>query len=65
MPISYAIQANIVQLATDSPRPSDTFLVDTNVWFWTTYTRAGLSSQPPRPYQLASYPAYPLSANIV
>jgi len=58
MPINYAVQADVVDIRTDSPQASDAFLVDTNVWFWVAYTRASQSPTPPRPNQLADYPKY-------
>ena len=58
MAINYSIQAKIVDITTDSPRANDVFLVDTNVWYWMTYTRAGLSVRPPAQDQTSNYPAY-------
>jgi predicted nucleic acid-binding protein len=37
------IQADVVDIAADSPKPSDVFLVDTNVWFWTAYSKASIT----------------------
>ncbi|HEY9634245.1 MAG TPA: hypothetical protein V6D14_12600 [Coleofasciculaceae cyanobacterium] len=62
MPINYAIQAEVVALRSDSPQSSDSFLVDSNVWYWLTYSRASQSVNPPKPYQLNHYPAYILKA---
>lgn len=58
MPVNYIIQADIVDLRTDDPKPEDIFLVDSNIWYWLTYTRASLSTRPPRTYQINDYPAY-------
>ncbi|MDL1977636.1 MAG: PIN domain-containing protein [Deltaproteobacteria bacterium] len=58
MAINYSIQAEIVDITTDSPKTDDVFLVDTNVWYWMTYTRASLSVRPPAQYQTSNYPAY-------
>jgi len=58
MAINYSIQAKIVDITTDSPKVDDVFLVDTNVWYWMTYTRASLSVRPPAQYQTSNYPAY-------
>jgi predicted nucleic acid-binding protein len=58
MPINYVVQAQLVDLRTDTPKPADRFYVDTNVWFWTVYARLGLSPNPPKPYQSHDYPAY-------
>jgi len=40
MAVQYAVQAEVVDIRTDRPRATDIFLVDTNVWFWTTYAIA-------------------------
>lgn len=58
MAINYAVQAEVVDITVDTPRATDTFLVDTNVWYWLTYTRATLSANPPQPYQTSAYPKY-------
>lgn len=58
MAINYSIQAEVVDITTDSPKADDVFLVDTNVWYWMTYTRASLSVRPPAQYQTSNYPAY-------
>lgn len=55
MPVNYPIRAEVVDLRGDTPLPSDRFLVDTNVWFWTTYSWA---SQTAQSYQVNDYPAY-------
>ncbi len=62
MAINYIIQADVVDITADSPQASDVFLVDTNVWYWVTYTRASQSSRPPRAYQTNHYPIYLNSA---
>jgi predicted nucleic acid-binding protein len=65
MAIDYAIQAQIVDITKDSPRSDDMFLVDTNVWYWHTYTNANVSASP---YQIDNYPEYliqAISANSV
>ena len=55
MPINYTIKADVVDIRTDTPIDSDVFLVDSNVWFWMTYTRASMGA---RPNQLKDYPDY-------
>ena len=55
MAINYAIEADVVDINSDTPKKSDVFLVDTNVWFWMTYSSAGIASNP---YQLSDYPKY-------
>jgi predicted nucleic acid-binding protein len=65
MAIDYAIQAQIVDIRKDLPRSDDIFLVDTNVWYWHTYTNANVSASP---YQIDNYPEYliqAISANSV
>ncbi|OHB37498.1 MAG: hypothetical protein A2Y09_06265 [Planctomycetes bacterium GWA2_39_15] len=52
MAINYTIQADVVDIRQDIPKPDNIFLVDTNVWYWLTYTRA------PKNYQTKDYPSY-------
>ncbi|MEN6645409.1 MAG: hypothetical protein ABFE08_23445 [Armatimonadia bacterium] len=58
MAINYRVAADVVDIRTDAPRSSDVFLVDTNVWFWMTYSRAGSGDRPPRHYQVTDYPLF-------
>ena len=58
MPINYIIQADVIDIQNDAPRSNDIFFVDTNVWYWTTYTRASMSTQKPSSYQINKYPQY-------
>lgn len=58
MSINYTIQAKVVNIQSDSPKPEDTFLVDTNVWYWLFYSRASRVNRPPRNYQITDYPSY-------
>jgi predicted nucleic acid-binding protein len=58
MPINYAVQADVIDIRNDNPQLTDAFLVDTNIWFWVTYTRASTAPTPPRRWQLATYPGY-------
>ena len=55
MAINLIIQADVIDIRNDSPRKSDIFLVDTNVWLWQTYTNASATAQA---YQLNNYPNY-------
>jgi len=55
MSIKYTVQAEVVDIRSDSPTKEDIFLVDTNAWYWYTYTNASISS---RPYQINDYPSY-------
>ena len=40
MTINYSIQAEVIDITSDTPRSKDVFLVDTNVWYWMTYPKA-------------------------
>jgi hypothetical protein len=53
MPVNLSVQADVIDISTDSPQASDIFLVDTNVWYWTAYSKASLSS-----YYRSDYDAY-------
>ncbi|MEH2256140.1 hypothetical protein [Nostoc sp.] len=55
MPVNYTVQAEVVDIRSDAPKNDDIFLVDTNAWYWYTYTNASISS---RPYQTTEYPSY-------
>jgi hypothetical protein len=57
---SYAVQTDVVDVTTDTPRSTDVFWVDTNVWFWMTYGRFHLRAQDrrPRANQTRSYPPF-------
>ncbi|MDX1992614.1 MAG: PIN domain-containing protein [bacterium] len=62
--LSVIVNADVIDIGTDTPHNSDKFLVDSNVWYWMTYTRSNLgsSSRAPRPYQTTTYPNYVKSA---
>lgn len=55
MAVNYVINADVIDIRQDTPTSDDVFLVDTNVWYWMTYTKA---SQSASPYQINKYPAY-------
>jgi predicted nucleic acid-binding protein len=55
MAIQYTVKAEVVDIGSDLPQKDDIFLVDTNVWYWLTYTPASTSA---RSYQINDYPAY-------
>jgi len=57
MAINYVIQAEVVDITADTPKDADVFLVDTNVWYWMTYTRLGHAVNPP-PQYTTNYPLY-------
>jgi hypothetical protein len=44
MVVNLKIQADIIDIKTDTPQQGDIFLVDTNIWFWQTYTNAGFGA---------------------
>ncbi|MEL6353890.1 MAG: hypothetical protein AAFR58_19355 [Cyanobacteria bacterium J06627_28] len=46
MTIRLNIQADVIDISTDTPQPEDVFLVDTNVWLWQTYPNATLNADP-------------------
>lgn len=58
MAIRYVVRADVFDICSDTPTAADSFLVDTNVWCWSTYTRASLGKRPPKPRQTRDYPAY-------
>ncbi|MGD1950747.1 MAG: type II toxin-antitoxin system VapC family toxin [Leptolyngbyaceae cyanobacterium] len=59
MAINLTIQADIVDIrnGNDSPLARDVFWVDTNVWYWLTYTKASIAGTA-QPYQIKNYPPY-------
>lgn len=54
MAVNYSVQADVIDIQSDQPQPSDRFLVDSNVWFWMTYSGAGLGND----WQARVYPPY-------
>jgi len=57
---SLTINAEVIDITKDSPLSGDSFLVDTNVWYWMTYSRASLAGA--QNYQVSHYPQYTSSA---
>ncbi|MFB2897746.1 hypothetical protein ACE1CI_32925 [Aerosakkonemataceae cyanobacterium BLCC-F50] len=55
MAVNYTVQAEVVDIRFDQPKKDDIFLVDTNVWYWLTYTKASTSANN---YQIRDYPIY-------
>lgn len=53
MPLT--VRAQVVDIRADTPKDSDRFLVDTNVWYWLYYPPASSTA---RSYQVLNYPAY-------
>jgi len=58
MPPTYAVRASVIDLRTDSPRPKDRLLVDTNVWALKHYPGAAVSSGGVPTVQHAEYVPY-------
>jgi len=58
MAVNYTVHAEVIDTRNDTPGQDDIFLVDTNVWYWLTYSRADLADARPKPYQTNDYPAY-------
>lgn len=58
MAINYTIHADVIDIRQDLPKPDDVFLVDTNAWYWLTYTRASQGDQPPKSYKVNDYTSY-------
>lgn len=56
MAANLVINAEVVDISSDAPRAKDVFFVDTNVWYWLTYTKASQAGA--RNFQLIPYPAY-------
>lgn len=65
MPINYNVQANIVDIRSDMPRVGDAYWVDSNIWYWITYTNASRADEPPQLYQTGFYPPYIQKARAV
>ena len=53
MALNYHVSADIVDIRSHRPKAGDTFLVDTNVWLWMSYTKV-----PPSVYQAELYPPF-------
>ncbi len=53
---NYQIEAVVFDIRNDNPKDNESFLVDTNVWSWLTYTRASIGPNPP--YQVKIYSSY-------
>ncbi len=58
MAVNYVIAADIIDVRVDTPKPKDVFLVDSNVWYWMTYTKASLSNQPQTLRRVREYSAF-------
>ena len=58
MSANYNVRADVIDIQQDNPLKEDIFLVDTNVWYWQTYTQASILSTPYNQYQIQQYPSY-------
>jgi hypothetical protein len=58
MTVNLNIQADVIDIRNDIPQKSDIFLVDTNVWFWQTYTNAGFNAKPYTLKKISNYSNY-------
>ena len=58
MVVNYVIAADVIDVRVDTPKPEDVFLVDSNVWYWTTYTKASLSNQQQTLRRVRDYSAF-------
>src|ERR1039458_9756848 len=53
------VVAKICDIRSVAPDPEAEFLIDTNAWYWTTYTRASIPAVgQPRKYQSQHYPRF-------
>jgi predicted nucleic acid-binding protein len=57
MPPSH-ILAEVVDIVDDAPTAHDTFFVDTNVWYWISYTRASMRPSPAPGRTVDTYARY-------
>ncbi|WP_228371224.1 hypothetical protein [Trichormus azollae] len=58
MAINITIQADVIDIRNDNPQKSDIFLVETNLWFWQTYTNLGFNAKPDQLKKIRSYSKY-------
>lgn len=62
MPFTNSIQAEVIDVRADVPKSEDIFFIDTNVWYWLTYSKANSPSlsqrSRPNAYQINDYPNY-------
>ena len=58
MAVNLAIKSTVFDIATDTPSKLDHFFVDSNVWYWMTYSSASSTFTPALPYQIKAYPNY-------
>jgi hypothetical protein len=60
MAVNYTVRAKVIDIRRNNPKQKEAFLVDSNVWYWMTYTKASSSAlaYPALPYQTTRYPSY-------
>jgi hypothetical protein len=58
MPPVYTVRAQVIDIRSDTPRSTDAFLVDTNVWYWRAYPSAGALPGSATPAQMTTYTSY-------
>lgn len=63
MTINLTIQAEVINIRSDTPRQNDIFLVDTNVWLWQTYLRS-IPSDPRVREKISTYTSYLQKARV-
>lgn len=61
-PTALNIKSSVIDVRIDTPQETDTFFIDTNVWYWLTYTKISNPALRCRPYQTINYPAYTTNA---
>lgn len=54
MPINYVVRADVIDIRTDAPQPTD----DTNVWGFLVYTRLALGNRPPSNAKVTAYSTF-------
>jgi len=58
MTVNYVIAADVIDIKVDLPKSGDVFLVDSNVWYWMTYTKASIVMKPWAQSRLRDYPSF-------
>lgn len=46
MSVTYQVNAIVIDIQRDQPLQDESFLVDTNVWYWMTYSKASVGLKP-------------------
>jgi hypothetical protein len=64
MPSYLTIDADVIDLSYDTPRQSDIFLVDTNVWLWQTYA-GSIPRKPEIRAKIKIYTSYLKQARVM